>query len=325
MERMRPAMKWLRSAYIVYGIVFVGFLGGLTEILSISDDINFGLVRLLEKHPEGPSLNGTYLFPKNWLALFLFLFSLMLVFPATSLLKYFIEKDGNENKDKKTSPEITGLRQDLDDMIRYSENISEYLYSPADLRLTITKVDVKFVINKNGDTEADFSIEIKCNKKTAHLYVHWIRADQESGEVKYLRQLNIQVIDLDSGRKLDWLPLRNEPTTKVLAVFFPELAPGQSKRIKLMYRWPRFMGKLLDLGACKFDWEYRSQDPAVSAIFRTEWVFDRSFAPLECWIVGHTHGTATLHEEQRQSSFSWIYQDQKAYLNRQCAVQFSAG
>jgi hypothetical protein len=321
MERMRPAMKWLRSAYIVYGIVFVGFLGGLTEILSISDDINFGLVRLLEKHPEGPSLNGTYLFPKNWLALFLFVFSLMLVFPATSLLKYFIEKEHRRNEGSAVSLELIKLRQDLDDATRLASNITGYMY-PKDgaLRLCFNNISIKYNITKLGDTICEAILDLGCSRPT-HFYIHWIRGDHESGEVKFLRELNIQAFDVDTGQKLDWLPLINEPKSKALAVFFPEIAPGTEKKIKITYQWPRFMGKLIDLGATNFDWSYRDQGQDSLGRFRSEWVFDSSFAPLDCRIVGQASPSAKLYLKNGNNTFSWIYEDDVAQLGVKSEVE----
>ncbi len=323
MERSCRAKKWLRSVYIVYGIVFVGVLGGLVQILEISDRLNYGLVRLLQFNSQGPELHGRYLFPEGWLDILIICLSLMLLFPVTALLKSFVNEgaDGNEQK----TPEIIGLRQDLDDVMRYAGNITGYIYSKDDKytpRLNISQADVKFKINEDGDTDAEIVLELKCTENPAHFYIHWIRADPESGEVKFLRQLSIQAFDLDSNHKLDWLPLRNDTTAKALAVFFPELRPGTRKRIKLVYRWPRFMAKLVDLGATNFDWAYLSQNPTIPAHFRTEWIFDSSFAPLDCRIVGRAAETAKIRLQQNGPVFSWMYEDEAAFLNAKCAVEF---
>ena len=325
MERTRRTMKWLRSAYLVYGIVFVGILGGLVQILEISDQLNYGLVKSLEINTDGPQLSGRYLFPKNWLDLLIICLSLMLLFPATALLRSLV---GDEAEgEQKWIPEILGLRQDLDDAMRYTSNIVGYMYSKDDhtSRLNISEANIKFRINENGDTDAEILLELRCAADAAHFYIHWIRADPESDEVKFLRQLNIQAFDVDGDRKLDWLPATNEARAKAVVVFFPEVRAEGGKQIRLSYRWPRFMAKLVDLGATNFDWEYRSQDPTVPAHFRTEWIFDRSFAPLECRIVGRAADTATVRLQQNGPVFSWIYEDEAAFLSSKCAVEFFRG
>ena len=207
----------------------------------------------------------------------------------------------------------------------YAGNILGYIYSNDDKfapRLNISQGDIKFKINEIGDTDAEIILELKCAANPAHFYIHWIRADPESEGVKFLRQLNIQAFDVDGNHKLDWLPVSNEPRAKALAVFFPEVPAGGSKRIRLSYRWPRFMAKLVDLGATSFDWAYRSQNPTIPARFRTEWIFDKSLAPLECRIIGRAAETATLRMEENGPTFSWIYEDPTAFLSTKCAVEF---
>lgn len=325
MEQNVLTRRWLRSAYIVFGIVFVTLIGGLVQILDLSDHINYGLVKFLEKNPEGLELHGKYLFPKNWLTFCVIILMLMLLFPATSLLKPFVEERSKENKDESTHPEAVGLRQDLDDAIRFARNITSYIYPVEERnqpRLDVISVHLKYIINSQGDTDAEAKFEIECVKDPAHFFNYWVRSDPQSGEIKFLRQLNIQAYDVETGQKLDWLPTQNEPNTKAIAIFFPEVAPGMRKKIEVTYVWPRLMGKLLDLGAVDFDWYHLTHDPERTAYFRQEWIFDASFAPLECRTVGPASPTATLWQEQRGATFACIYEDKEARMASKRVVEF---
>jgi hypothetical protein len=250
---------------------------------------------------------------------------LMLLFPATTLLKPFVEERKTESDDDRSAPEAMGLRQDLDDAIRFARNITSYIYPKEERnvpRFDILDAQVKYNINGNGDTEAEAFFEIECVKDPAHFFNYWIRSDPQSAEIKFLRQLNFQAYDVETGQKLDWLPTQNEPNTKAVAIFFPEVAPGTRKKIRVTYAWPRFMGKLIDLGAADFDWYYLTLDPERSAHFRQEWIFDASFAPLDCRIMGHAPPTAALWQEQRGSVFACIYEDKEAHLASKRIVEF---
>jgi len=324
MERNIRASGWLRSIYIAFGVVFVTVIGGFVEILDLSDHINYGLVKFLEKNPHGLELHGKYLFPKNWFTLFVIVVVLMLLFPAATLLRPLVE-NVNREKDPDNDTETIGLRQDLDDATRFARNITSYIYPQEEdnrPRFNILSADIKYSIGREGDTSAEAIFKIECVKDPAHFFSFWIRSDPESGDIKFLRQLNLQAFDDESGHKLDWLPTQNHTNTKTLAIFFPEVLPGSTKRLRVTYEWPRFMGKLIELGAANFDWYFLTRDPEKPAIFRQEWKFDGSFAPLDCRIAGRPAISASLRQENHGSAFSWIYEDQSAYLASRCSVEF---
>ena len=323
MERDRPIAKWIRSAYIVYGIIFLTILGGVVQVLDVSDHINYALVSFLEINSEGPKLDGNYLFPKNWLTLFILFTLLMLVFPATTLFRSYFEHDDFKKTEDLSSVETIGLKQDLDDAMRYANNITAYIYPSAEYsrpRFNLLESLTTYKVDANGDTEAEAISELYCINDPFHFYIHWIRSDPESGDVKFLRQLNFQAFDLDNDQKLDWLPIQNDATRKAFAIFFPEVQRGQHKRLKVVYRWPKFMGKLIELGATNFDWRYVTGD--TPANLRNEWVFHSNLSPVECRTIGRHPPSANIRFEQRGTHFAWIYEDPKAQLNSEYAVEF---
>lgn len=309
--------KWLHSAYIVYGIVFTGLLGGLIEILAIADYINFGIVRLLEANPIGLELHGKFLFPRNWFALAVILICLMFLFPATSLLRYLSNEDKDREAERKLVAQIVSLRQDMNDIIRYAENITNYIY-PGDVdlgRFDTKRVHVKHDISDNGDTLVEALITIACTSEPAHFYRYWINADPESEGVDYFRNLRFEATDSDTGRKLDFLPIKNGAKNKMFAIFFPEVAPGMQMTLRICYIWPGFMRKLIELGATNFNCQYLSKSPNSRAPLTMEWNFSNKIAKLNCRIAGRQSNSASILSESRVSSTAWIYYDPEATMN----------
>lgn len=316
MEDSRRNTKWIRSAYIVYGIVFAGIMGGLIELLAVSDLINYGIVKLLETNQVGPELNGKFLFPRNWFTLFIILICLMLLFPATSLLRYFSVEDSVRAKYRGLSAEIVSLRQDINDIVRYSENITNYIYPEEDLsRFDTKEVDVKYEISDVGDTQVEARITIECTPEPAHFYRYWIEADPESEPVNFFRDLRFEVTDVSTGRKLDWLLVKSEPKYKMFAVFFPEVSPGVRMQLRVSFMWPGFMRRLIELGATNFSWNYISRSPNSRASLKLEWNFSNKLPKINCRATGRQSHTAKIFSETRLSGTAWIYHDPEASMN----------
>jgi hypothetical protein len=327
MENNQRASKWLRSAYVIFGVVVTGIMGGLIELISIADSINYGIVKLLQSNPAGPELYGKFLFPKNWFALVIILICLMLLFPATSILRHFANEDKDKQTGKQLSGEIVSLRQDINEIIRYSENITNYMY-PGDVdlgRFDTKSVDVKYDISDGGDTLVEALITIECTNDSAHFYRYWIDADPESEAVDFFRDLRFSATDSNTGRKLDWLLVKNGPKNKTFAIFFPEVSPGMQMKLHISYVWPAYMRKLIDLGAANFRWNYLSKSPNARAPVKKEWSFSNRLAKVKCRIAGRQAASASVYSENRAGSTAWIYHDPEASMNASAiyTVEFS--
>ena len=208
--------------------------------------------------------------------------------------------------------ELIALRQTFDDIIRSSGNIINY----TEFGCFDTKsVDVKHDISDNGDTFVEALLTIECTTELTHFYRYWVDADSESDAVNFLRDLSFEVTDSGSGRKLDWLLIKNGPKNKMFAIFFPEVSPGMQIKLRICYMWPGFVRKLVELGATKFSWQYFSKSPKSRAPIRIEWNFSSKLAPVDCRISGQKSNTATVFSEFRVNSTAWIYSDTEAYMN----------
>ena len=307
----------LHNLGFLSAILMVIFVG--VQIFLHARWINYNLMGALILHEEGYSLNGKYIFPERSFAVYLVsIYALSLSFIAIVTLYLGRAREAGLE-------ELRGLRQDFDDAIRFASNITGYMFPSGDRdvpRFDIVNITMKYVIRKNGDTQVDGIFELDCVKDPAHLWIYWIEADAESGEIKFIRQLNFQVLDIDTGQRLDWLLTRNAAKAKVLAIFFPEISPGTRKSLQISYFWPGYMKKLIELGATNFEWRYITQNPNRRARFRAEWEFERDFAPLECRIIGHRSETASVRLEPKNGVFAWIYEDPSAELKSQYAVEF---
>jgi hypothetical protein len=298
--------------------LFSAFVSGISLLIYMSTDLNHLLVTRLELNSDGPTLNGSYLFPKN---LFIICVVLTYISLVTSFVLIFMNLDA---KKVSTETELIGLRQDLEDAIRFANNITESIY-PGDKdvpRFDILDVSVRHVIWDRGDTDVEATFLLKCIKETAHFWTYWIEADEESDEIKFLRQLNFQVVDVEIGQKLDWLPTQSAETTKVIAIFFREFLPGTQKQLRISYRWPGYMKKIIGLGAADFHWRYVSHNVFNRARIRKEWLFVNRFAPLECRLIEPSSDTASVRLEQRTNSFAWVYEDPYGLSSAKCAVEF---
>lgn len=153
---------------------------------------------------------------------------------------------------------------------------------------------------------------------------YWIDADAELASVTSFRQLNFEAIDMEMMQKLDWLPTFSNSRHKEFAIFFPEVRPGERKKLRISFFWPGYMKKLTDLGATSFDWNYRSQDTKRRARFRQEWIFDPDVMSVRCRLTGRQSKTATLQQLRQENRSTWIYEDAFAIMDRtQFSVEFS--
>lgn len=224
------------------------------------------------------------------------------------------------------SAELIGLRQDSDDAIRYANNITGYIYGGEKNvpRFDIVEINTRYHIAWNGDTTVNAIFEIHCTTESAHFWKYWIYADAESDAVTFFRRLKFEVVDMETSQKLDWLPTLSDTRHKIFAIFFPEVKPGERKRLRISYFWPGYMKKLTDLGATGFDWSYRSQHPEIRARFRKEWIFEPGARTVRCRQTGRQSKSALLRFAEQKGRSIWIYEDSSATLDgTKYAVEFS--
>ena len=312
MENKQGGSKWLRSAYLVYGLTFISIVGGLIELVLISDYLNHTIVGFLEANPAGPNLSGKFLFPRNWFALFIVFICLMFLFPITSLMRYFTQEYSEIRSKQKLADEIIMLRQVINDVMRNAGNILSY----TEIGCFDTKsIDIKHDISENGDTSVEALLTIECTADVANFYRLWVDADPESEAVDFFRGLRFEAVDLTAGRRLDWIPVTSGPKNKMFAIFLPDVAPGKQIKLRIRYAWPGFMRKLIELGATNFTWRYISKSADSRAPIRMEWNFSNKLAKFKCRIARRPSTTASVYSEDRVLSTAWIYHDPSAAMN----------
>jgi hypothetical protein len=323
---MRRVTSWpfaIDKIYLALGIVILGLGLGAMQLLDVSRSLNQGFVSLLQPHPDGVLLEGRYLYPN-----YLFAFSIIVL--AAFLIAFSTLCAGYLRRGRPRAPsrELVSLRQDVSNIIRYSSNITNYIYGGYKEagRFDIIDAHVRYRIRPNGDTEVRAVFEIHCTTDPGHFWKYWIDADAESEGVTSFRQLNFEVIDLETMQKLDWLPTFSDSRRKEFAIFFSEVRPGERKKFRISFFWPGYMRKLTDLGATSFDWKYWSQHAEQRARFRQEWIFDPDLMSVRCRLTGRQSKTATLQQLRQENRSTWIYEDPLAMMDRtQFSVEFSTG
>jgi TIR domain len=236
------------------------------------------------------------------------------------------QKDGLVRYGDGISAEIIGWQQTLDDTIGSAKNIIDNVFGIEKKYplFDIIAISATHHIDWNGDTNVNSIWEVQSNKEPAHFFKYWINADDESHAVPFLRQLNLEVVDIDNSIKLDFILTRSDIKHKTFAIFFPEIKVGDRKKFRISYFWPGYMNKLRDLGAAKFDWSYRSQHAETLVKLRKEWIFDPRFKTVHCREAGQQSKSASLQFREHKNRSIWIYEDPLAILDgTACAVEFA--
>lgn len=240
--------------------------------------------------------------------------------------EHIASTNNGQNESQLARDENLALRQDIEDFIIAADNITSYLY-PGDRaipRFNILDINVTYHVFPNGDTTVNALFHINCVQDLAHFWRYWINADPESPEITTFGKLRFSAEDGDSGRKLDCLPMKNTAKHKVFAIFFPEMLPGDFRKISLSYTWPGFMNKLLAKRKAEFDWRYTSQNPDVATNIHKKWIFHPGFNKVDCRISGHNSPTSSLTYNRERHSQIWIYSDPSARGDdAMYAVEFS--
>jgi hypothetical protein len=321
-KRIKLTRGSVDKIYLGLGIILTGLCLGTIQLLGLSRTLNHLFVSILEFHPDGVKLEGRYLYP-NYLVAFYIISIAVLLMAFAVLCAAYLRKSSAQAPSK----ELVALRQDVDDIIRYAENITNYIYDGDTEagRFDTLDAHIRYYIKPNGDTEVNAVFEIHCTTDPAHFWKYWIEADPESTNVTSFRQLRFEVVDVETAQTLDWLPTHSSAKNKVFAIFFPELKPGSKKKLRICYFWPGYMKKLTDLGATSFDWGYRSQHPEIRSRVRQEWIFHPDEQFVRCRITGKQSKTATLQNLRQQKRSTWIYDDPSAVMDgSRYSVEFSA-
>lgn len=141
-------------------------------------------------------------------------------------------------------------------------------------RINIKSIDCQYRVSIDGDTYAERCITFVCGDKPAHFWEFWIDADPEAPAVEDIADIDLSVTDKENDQELEWLLLQNEPHRKRIAMYFPEMLPGEAKTLGISFRWPAYMRRIIDKGSTEFYWSYRSASENNLAHVKYTWLFD---------------------------------------------------
>lgn len=307
-----------KNVILLLMVILFAALGGV--IFSNANSISLLATSLLSQSSPGVALDaGNYSFPQN--VVLTFLMTLYCSFSFSTFSLYFLLRQ----RLSISRDELNKLRQELDDAVRFANNVTSSMNPPGHRdfpHFDTISVAERCFIGAEGDTKVEAVFELECVTTTARIWNYWIDADAESKDIKYLRQLNFRVTDIDTGRKLDWLQIHNTAKKKVFAIFFPDAEPGIRKKIRITYSWAGYMGQLIQQGVSNFTWQYISKNPEREALCSRAWIFDRSFSSVHCRIIGMPSQTAIIRLEEYGNAIGWIYEDPRAQLKAKYEVEF---
>lgn len=151
--------------YVALGFVILGLGIGTVHLLDVSQALNQGLVSLLQHHVDGVKLEGRYLYPNYLLAFYIITQAAGLIGFSMLCAAYL-----RGRRLQAPSPELVSLRQDVDNIIRYSNNITNYIYGGDKEagRFDIADAHVRYHIRPNGDTDVRAVFEIHCTTEPGH-------------------------------------------------------------------------------------------------------------------------------------------------------------
>jgi hypothetical protein len=168
--------------------------------------------------------------------------------------------------------ELTAFRtraeKELFGMIRAVRAIVNKLYLIERPRWRFTTVRTKYRIDGEGNGTVEHLYHIEAGPVPAQVWKVDISADQTAEDVGWLDEISLTVdsLDLVEGKDVQYLLFVNEPKVKKIAIFFlPEIVSGETRKIRITYRWQGFARDLITRNETTFLHSFKTCDPADAA------------------------------------------------------------
>lgn len=259
---------FVRYSYLVF-LGLAGIVGGIAAILQLFV-IPLAWVVRVDPSGSGVDLMGNYVVrPSLAIACVVFVIALGV------LIKIAIDL-----RRQADSPELLSLRQSYSEAITSTKHIATGLYPElaGGSRLDTVEKHVKFLVNKDGDTQAEEVVVLRCVDKPAHCRRFGATADPGSLPAKDFQSINWAVSEIaqdGTEQRLYWLPETDQPREKRSLVFFREMSQGEQKMLKIRWNWKGLCTELFALGS--MDYTIRLKDSG--AIRTTNFTFTITFEP----------------------------------------------
>ncbi|HEX6859186.1 MAG TPA: hypothetical protein VF138_03160 [Caulobacteraceae bacterium] len=203
------------------------------------------------------------------------------------------------------------------------EQIVNRLYSIDRPRWRFTRVIAKYEIDVDGNGAVELLYDIEAGPVPAHIWRFSIDADSSADPVQWLDEIDLKVESLDrlEGKEVRYLLFRNHPHSKRLAIFFlPEISAGETRKVKISYRWPGLARDLLVLGKTNFVHQFNTCDPKDAAEIEYTYLFKAGIGGLEIHNVKPALAGDSLVEvsEAGRGMMGWRYSNRSLPMeNRQ--------
>ena len=294
------------------------FLGGLAGIWWFSERLSEGVNFVVVMNSSGTALNGNY--KLNIWIIFLLLSVIMAILMASfALYREFMTI-------KSELDEISLVNMKYEDALRRVRNVAEKLNYTSDnlRRISIQALHARHYIHPDASTYITHNYKIMANK-TANFLNSAIEGDEESDPIYGYTDLDLQIVDKDQNKELDWVPLKDNPRAKQIYIFFPDLQRGETKNIEVKYKWKGFMRRVLDMGSTEFWWFHAATTPSEADVI-FEWIYKTGFPHVTTKLIGNHGPTAELSSSHTLDGVCWKYHDPKYRiddLNRRVTVQLT--
>jgi hypothetical protein len=182
-------------------------------------------------------------------------------------------------------------RSELLGMVSASEEIVEGMYPAGNrTRLRFTKVFERYEIDEfcNGTVTREYMLEAGADPIQVWRASIW--ADASAEPIDFVGDLDLKVSENvrhlttpenGSNNRVKFLIGKNDPTRKLIAVFFlPQIEPQEQRVVRMTYKWPRFANDLAQDGVSRFRHEFETSDLTDTADITMEFVFSSKLGDI---------------------------------------------
>jgi hypothetical protein len=180
------------------------------------------------------------------------------------------------------------------------------LYPVAEgLRHQFNSISNHTIIHANGDITMTATFVITpCSEQPIHFWETGLWADPESAKMPFIDDIKLEILDLGNTH-VTYLPTLDEGWEKTFCVFFlPQIKPQESRKIKLVYRWPGYAPHFLNGDRIWFEWSYKTGLPNQPVGLEFILDIDQLIGPIDYRNEGRTDDTTKwkIVQQKRKST-----------------------
>jgi len=114
---------------------------------------------------------------------------------------------------------------------------------------TIESLHYSYYIDRNFNAEVHKRYRICAENSDLHFWEISFGVYESATPAETFVDIGYRIINHDSGSEIAYLPTLNRLHKKAVCIYFlPLLKPGTTREIEIVYKWPRMMASLLEVG-----------------------------------------------------------------------------